>query len=973
MSIKILQINVGRARRAHDVAYATAIKEDIDIIFIQEPNKKIVKNMGLISDTRQDVAVLVLNKKVGITDHKCKTGYIRLSVNGTDILNCYISPNIPRIEYCQKIDEIMEDARSSINSNLIILGDFNAKSPLWSPNTTDERGTYLENWMATLDLTALNNGQTPTFIRNTSESYIDITIVSERAYRQTKNWRVSLEESLSLHRYIMFEIQDAGKRGRNQNIFAQKTQYDPVIIKNSIEILRHNIGESHKKLIGVIKRAQSLSICRRNAAQQKPTTYWWNETVGDRRKECNKARRKVTRARANRLTTAERTEELERLYKNTKTEYRNEINNSKREKWKKILEKLDEDVWGQGFQIVTKHLRRPTTAYDIPTQKKRELVDELFPDWDDEMEEWEATDNFRQCSMEDLMKACKKIKTGKSAGPDGIQPETIKVAVETMPEQFINVINRILRTQVFPKTWKKARVALIPKGQTNQDKYRPICILDVLGKLLEHVILAKLEDHITISNSQFGFRKGKSTIEAIEAIIGNTNHYWQALVCIDIKNAFNTAKWSLVTRRLQEGGTPEWLVNLIRSYFQDREIIVEEYNKSVTQGVPQGSILGPTLWNILYDEVLKIELPPDCETVAYADDLTLIVRSGSKEVLMEKADHALHRIYNWMNMNHLEIAPQKTEAVIFKGPRNRNGISFTLGGNQITPTKYTRCLGIYIDDKLIFNEHVKRTIEKAEKSYAALVKLMPNIGGPAYNKRLLLSGVVQSILLYGAPIWHRVANTKKYGGMMESTQRKMLLKITSAYRTVSYNAATVIAGVTPIKIQILERVRLHKRKNEGTEITEGIRREEKDTSWTKWQTEWENNLTDAQWTKTLIPHLRVWLKCEHRNANYFLTQFLSGHGSFRRYTHRIGKTNDARCIYCRQIQEDSPEHTVFKCTRWREWRKEIIDKEGTLTPENIIEKMTSSKESWESIQDFITRIMKTKEGEERDYKELGGG
>lgn len=153
---------------------------------------------------------------------------------------------------------------------------------------------------------------------------------------------------------------------------------------------------------------------------------------------------------------------------------------------------------------------------------------------------------------------------------------------------------------------EKARVALIPKGEPDDMKFRPICILDVLGKLLEHLIKIKLEQHITISDSQYGFRKGKSTIEAVEAIVKRSNYHWQALVCIDIKNAFNTAKWHLIIQKLQDSDTPEWILNLIKSYFENRQITVKGYSKTMTQGVSQGSVLGPTLWNILHDDILNL-------------------------------------------------------------------------------------------------------------------------------------------------------------------------------------------------------------------------------------------------------------------------------------------------------------------------------------------------------------------------------
>lgn len=122
MSFKIIQINVGRATKAHDVALAAALRSNTDLILFQEPNKKITKRMGLISDMNMDVAVLVLNKKVGIWEHSSNNiGYIKLIINGTALYNCYISPNITKREYEDQVNQIMEDARIENNPRTIIL------------------------------------------------------------------------------------------------------------------------------------------------------------------------------------------------------------------------------------------------------------------------------------------------------------------------------------------------------------------------------------------------------------------------------------------------------------------------------------------------------------------------------------------------------------------------------------------------------------------------------------------------------------------------------------------------------------------------------------------------------------------------------------------------------------------------------------------------------------------------------------
>lgn len=93
---------------------------------------------------------------------------------------------------------------------------------------------------------------------------------------------------------------------------------------------------------------------------------------------------------------------------------------------------------------------------------------------------------------------------------------------------------------------------------------------------------------------------------------------------------------------------------------------------------------------------------------------------------------------------------------------------------------------------------------KAEERLSVLSKLMQNISGPSSEKRLLLYGVVQSIVLYGAHIWAGATDIQKYKKMLERLQRRALLRVVSGYRTISTEAVQVLAGIPPLNLMILE-------------------------------------------------------------------------------------------------------------------------------------------------------------------------
>lgn len=164
-------------------------------------------------------------------------------------------------------------------------------------------------------------------------------------------------------------------------------------------------------------------------------------------------------------------------------------------------------------------------------------------------------------------------------------------------------------------------------------------------------------------------------------------------------------------------------------------------------------------------------------TLAYADDLAVYVEENNAERLMLKTNRAPEIIVEWLSQHRLELAVQKTEAIILKGPRKRYHIRFLLNGTVIKPNKTLKYLGVHLNNWNYFGTHVRETVQKAENRLTQLTKIMPNIGGPSSQRRAMLSGGIHSILIYAAPEWHEALRIKKYRELLERTQRKILLRV----------------------------------------------------------------------------------------------------------------------------------------------------------------------------------------------------
>jgi len=342
---------------------------------------------------------------------------------------------------------------------------------------------------------------------------------------------------------------------------------------------------------------------------------------------------------------------------------------------------------------------------------------------------------FRFVSETEVSKTIKSLSVNKAVGYDEISTRFIKSVVHKLARPITQAVNRCILENIFPSTLKKANISPVykKKDKLNKDNFRSVNILPIISKIMERLMYNQMYEHMTSSFHDYlsGFRKGYG---CQDILIRMTEDWREALdkgdtigvVAIDLSKAFDCMPHGLLLAKLSAYGFSTDALELLKSYImkrQQRVKIGETYSDWVfnIKGVPQGSILGPLLFNIFINDFLYSNF--NSKIYNYADDNTLCCFDRCIASLKERLQLDCVEAMRWFELNKMRANANKFQLMFLHKSNENSNESLRINDIALNASQSINVLGVELDKHLNFNLHTDGICGQAGKQINAMKRI----------------------------------------------------------------------------------------------------------------------------------------------------------------------------------------------------------------------------------------------------------
>eukprot|EP00744_Colponema_vietnamica_P004012 GILI01006058.1.p1 GENE.GILI01006058.1~~GILI01006058.1.p1 ORF type:complete len:1145 (+),score=82.10 GILI01006058.1:283-3717(+) len=403
------------------------------------------------------------------------------------------------------------------------------------------------------------------------------------------------------------------------------------------------------------------------------------------------------------------------------------------------------------------------------------------------------TTTFFEITPEELKAAITTAATGKAAGEDEIFAEQLKQLPEDAFETLRSILNASLKTGEVPQLLRNSVIVpLLKPGKAGNvlDSYRPISLTSSISKVMERVVITRLWHVWCPHPHQFAFRKHYCTEDALACLhdfIVQNYATWDTWVYkkpnggdqkgyksnrvmaifFDFSAAFDTVCHDIIAQKLRDlpdQYASRWMRNHLQARHGRVRIGIHMGRPALfLAGVPQGSVVGPPIFLLYVDSLLKQLNDEGLRTVMYADDLTVMIEGLTPQMIRPRATKAIDIVTAWAAKHRMKINESKCEAVLFTlsshTAEDKTKVPLFINGKELKQCvmgtqERAKLLGIHLDIRCNFNEHMRSLVKVTRLRVAQLMSIAASTFGPKYRDlRTIARGYAESKLLYGAPVY----------------------------------------------------------------------------------------------------------------------------------------------------------------------------------------------------------------------------
>lgn len=592
----------------------------------------------------------------------------------------YSSPSSPLHE------DLMEWQHSKgFSKKSLVLADLNAHSVLWGYARDNERGQVLINHLHRENLIVLNDPFcSPTFETNHSRGWPDVSLSSFELFPFVDTWMVEEDLNYADHKLITITLKLTIEKLPRRRYKTKNRSFKNFNHLLTTQIHNNDINFDNIEMPEQFDRKYAkfqqsiIDTCnktfKKKASSFRPVVTWWNNKL--------RTERNLVRALYRRAKQMNAVQQDILRYKEARARYRKNILEAKKTAWEHFCRNI-KDPFGKAKayafeEFYNKETYSLANSQEITHSRENfyiELTTEIFG-------QSKFTETQKICPQKpsnlfkesEIKSAIYSFSNRKAPGVDNIDLYVIKNIFLHHGQLLTNMFNALLKLNYFPTIWKKGELVYFLKKNKNPelaDSYRPITLLPFFGKIYEKLILKRVMFQLSstedIDKAQHGFSDNRSTETAIQDLFSlidlkSQKSKYVSLLSIDFKNAFDLLPWGITLEEIKNLDIDEAYQNVFFSYLSIRCAYVNwlfKFLHHFYRGCPQGSCLGPFLWKIFINKLLKTLRRYGIDVIAYADDVILVISGNSRRDLENNGNEALEIIRRWVEANGMKLSLEK--------------------------------------------------------------------------------------------------------------------------------------------------------------------------------------------------------------------------------------------------------------------------------------------------------------------------